>query len=208
MPAATHQTATLSTRSQSPPRRTQRTPVSQMQAAIASSSIRPYMWIVSGPSSSVPVCGEGMKAWLTWATFCPPVPRPAAPSRSDQDLDRRLVRTALLDQLDREVQVDVVTAGEGDGVTGVVAGADELLRAPVLDAIQLGVDLDVKVRRRHPFGIRCGRAGGSPPAGGSQRMRRASSSACDLVRSPSRRSVRPPRTQSRTAAWIRTGRSA
>jgi hypothetical protein len=31
-----------------------------MQAAIASSSISPYMWIVSGPMSIVPLCGEGM----------------------------------------------------------------------------------------------------------------------------------------------------
>ena len=62
MPNATPHTATRRTRSQSPPRRTQRTPVSQMQAAIASSSIRPYMWIVSGPRSIVPLCGEEIEA--------------------------------------------------------------------------------------------------------------------------------------------------
>src|SRR5689334_13272129 len=133
MPAATPQTATLRTRSQSPPRRVQRTPVSQMHAAIASSSIRPYMWIVSGPRSIVPVCGEGMEARITGATFCP---RPGTPACCrevlDEDLDRRLVRTALLDQLDREVQVDVVPGRQGEGVARFVAGTDELLGSPVL----------------------------------------------------------------------------
>jgi len=33
-----------------------------MQAAIASSSISPYMWIVSGPRSIVPLCGEEIEA--------------------------------------------------------------------------------------------------------------------------------------------------
>ena len=62
IPAPTPQTATRKIRSQSPPRRTQRTPVSQMQAAMPASSIRPYMWIVIGPRSSVPDEGEGIEA--------------------------------------------------------------------------------------------------------------------------------------------------
>ena len=48
-PAITPQTAMRKMRSQSPPQRTQRIPVSQTAAAIASSSISPYMWIVNGP---------------------------------------------------------------------------------------------------------------------------------------------------------------
>jgi hypothetical protein len=36
------------------------------------------MWIVSGPRSIVPVCGEGMKAMLTRATFCPGGSTPAS----------------------------------------------------------------------------------------------------------------------------------
>src|SRR5436853_6306771 len=104
MPKATPQTATRSTRSQSPPRATQRTPVSPIAAAIASSSIRPYMWIVSGPRSSVPLCGEGIEARFTRAPFCPGVRTPAL----DENFYGRLVGTALPDQLDREVQVDVV----------------------------------------------------------------------------------------------------
>src|SRR3954454_1946616 len=115
MPAATPQTATLSTRSQSPPRRTQRTPVSQMHAAIASSSISPYMWIVSGPRSRVPLCGEGIDARVTRATFCPEAWTPAL----DQDLDGRFVGAALLDQLDREVQVDVVPRCQRHRIAGV-----------------------------------------------------------------------------------------
>jgi transposase len=72
MPAPTPQTATRKIRSQSPPRRVQRTPVSQMHAAIPASSISPYMWIVTGPRSSVPEDGEGMEARrLTAASILP-----------------------------------------------------------------------------------------------------------------------------------------
>src|SRR5215475_7295827 len=49
-------------RSQSPPRLTQRTPVSATHAAIASRSVSPYMWSTSGPTSTVPECGEGIEA--------------------------------------------------------------------------------------------------------------------------------------------------
>ncbi len=62
MPAATPQTAALSTRSQSPPRRVQRMPTRPIAATIATSSVIPYMWIVSGPMSIVPVDGEGNEA--------------------------------------------------------------------------------------------------------------------------------------------------
>src|SRR3954464_13480034 len=134
-----------------------------MQAAIASSSISPYMWIVSGPRSSVPLCGEGMEARLTRATFCPVVETPA----SDQDVDRRLVGAALLEQLDREVQVDVVPGRQRHRVARVEARADQLLGAPVLDALDLGLDDDVCLSRSHVPRIRCEAARGSPPEGGS-----------------------------------------
>ena len=61
-PGRDTQTATRSTVSQSPPRRTYRTPVSATHAAIASRSIRPYMWTTNGPRSIVPRSGEGMEA--------------------------------------------------------------------------------------------------------------------------------------------------
>jgi hypothetical protein len=62
IPAATPHTATRKIRSQSPPRRSQRTPVSQTHAAIASSSMIPYAWIWSGPISTTPEPGDGMEA--------------------------------------------------------------------------------------------------------------------------------------------------
>jgi hypothetical protein len=37
-------------------------PVIAMHAAIPASSIRPYMWIVTGPRSSVPEDGDGIDA--------------------------------------------------------------------------------------------------------------------------------------------------
>ena len=61
MPAATPQTAARSTRSQSPPRLVQRSPVSAIAQTIATSSVIPYMWIDSGPMSMVPVDGEGKR---------------------------------------------------------------------------------------------------------------------------------------------------
>ncbi len=59
-PAMTPQSATRKTRSQSPPQATQRRPVSQMQAAMPSSSITPYIWSVRGPRLNVPFEGEGI----------------------------------------------------------------------------------------------------------------------------------------------------
>jgi hypothetical protein len=46
-----------------------------MHAAMPASSIKPYMWIVSGPSSSVPDEGDGMEAKkATGYGFCPRAP--------------------------------------------------------------------------------------------------------------------------------------
>src|SRR4029453_13538700 len=150
-----------------------------MQAAIATSSVRPYMWIVSGPRSSVPVLGEGMKARLTRATFCPWPTRPARGNALDreeldldQDVDGRLVRAAALDQLDCQMQVDIVPGGERHGVARVEAGPDELLGTPELDPLHLGLGGEINIRSSHTFGIRWIRGPGSPPAGGSQPMLR------------------------------------
>src|SRR5436190_3295382 len=79
MPAATPQTATRSTRSGSPPRRFQRTQVSQMAATIASSSIRPYRWIGRPKIWKTPLCGDGIEASrkFTGATFCRSGRKPA-----------------------------------------------------------------------------------------------------------------------------------
>jgi len=65
----------------------------------------------------------------------------------DQDLDRGLVRAALPDQLDREVQVDVVPGSQGEGVARVVARANQFLGPPVLDLLLLGFSGNVKLGR-------------------------------------------------------------
>ena len=62
IPNATPHTAQRKIRSQSPPRATHRLPVTQTQSAIAASKVRPYMWSVNGPMSSVPELGEGIEA--------------------------------------------------------------------------------------------------------------------------------------------------
>src|SRR5919204_3269858 len=135
MPKATPQTATRKIRSQSPPQRTQRIPVSAMQAAIASSSISPYMWIESGPTWTTPVCGEGMYASRVTR-------QDSADDRShllglQQDLEREIGRAAALDQPDRRVEVDVMTDRELGRLVGQIARPLELLQPPSL--YQLGL---------------------------------------------------------------------
>src|SRR6266508_7029635 len=107
IPAATPQTATRKTRSQSPPQRTQRHPVSATQAAIASSSMSPYMWIVNGPASIVPLDGEGMFARrVTGRKRILPTPPASCPL--EQDLERQIRGAAApRDEIDGDVQVDV-----------------------------------------------------------------------------------------------------
>ena len=48
-------------------------------------------------------------------------------------------------RLDREVQVDVVAGGELAGVDRVVSGPLELLGPPALDALGLGLDVDIEL---------------------------------------------------------------
>src|SRR4051812_26207464 len=173
-----------------------------MHAAIASSSISPYMWIVSGPRSRVPLCGEGIDARVTRATFCPAGRTPAL----DENFYGRLVGAALLDQLDREVQVDVVPRRQRHRIAGVEARADQLLGAPVLHALDLRLGDDVYLSRSHVPGIRCEAACGSPPEGGSQPIRRATLKASACESRPSSRSVTPWCVQSSTLPVIFTVR--
>src|SRR6476646_5496992 len=107
-----------------------------------------------------------MKARLTRASFCTGHLTPAS-AAIDQDVERRLVRAALLDQLEREVQVDVVPGRQRYRVTRVEARADQLLGAPVLDALDLRLRDDVYFSRSHVPRIRCETPRGSPPEGGS-----------------------------------------
>src|SRR5215208_1615635 len=135
-----------------------------MHAAIASSSINPYMWSWSGPRSRTPVDGEGIDA-VTRGIYR------AGARRLEQDAHRELVRAAALaDELDRPVQVDVEALGELGRVAGRVAGALELLGAPLLDALALGLGKKM-CRHADPVlspllrNLRHGSGSGSPPAG-------------------------------------------
>src|SRR5919204_5567719 len=163
IPAMTPQIATGKQRSQSPPQRTQRIPVSQMHAAIASSSVTPYIWIVNGPALYTPVGGEGIEAsTAVTPPLCPPL-------RLDEDLERELGRTAAVEQLDRGAQVDVEPARQLGGRIRLEAGFEQLLGAPALDALELA--LDDLVYRRHPHpssllsSLRENAAAGSPHYG-------------------------------------------
>src|SRR5918997_1478139 len=108
MPAATPQTAIRRSVSQSPPSRpgrfVHRRPVTTMQTAIASSSISPYMWMSSGPSSKKPL---------------------------------EVGRTAVVEQRDGLMQIDIVTRRKPLGSARRVAGPLELLGAPALDPVEL-----------------------------------------------------------------------
>ena len=52
-----------------------------------------------------------------------------------EDLEREIDRAAALQEIDGLVQVDVVARREDERALRVVAGASELLVAPVLDPI-------------------------------------------------------------------------
>src|SRR5215218_2827327 len=112
IPKPTPQTATRKTRSQSPPRLTQRTPVSQMQPAMPSSSISGIL----------------------------PAARPAREgNRLEQDLKRQLGRAAAMHEVDRAMEVDVEPRCKRLRSVGLIACAFELGDPPPLDLRQLAV---------------------------------------------------------------------
>src|SRR5438093_5481794 len=144
MPAATPQPATRKTRSQSPPQRTQRYPVNATQPAMASSSITPYMWILSGPTSIVPVCGDGMYARSVNGRERI-LPKASSSCALQQDLQRELLRAALREQADRPVQVHIVPHRQFGRRLSAVPGHLQLLGSPGLH--QLGLLADFHVSR-------------------------------------------------------------
>src|SRR5947199_5294161 len=110
MPAATPQTAARRMRSQSPPMRIQRRPVSQMHAAIATRSVIPYACRWNGPRSTTPLCGDGMEARSATGLILPMGGgrRYFVRARAlEEDAQSHLVGTALAHEVDREVEVDV-----------------------------------------------------------------------------------------------------
>src|SRR2546421_8894025 len=87
-----------------------------------------------------PECGLGMKASIRGSQ-----PRPAdgsnlargerEPGSLTQDVQSEIGRAALLQQLDREMKVDVAAGSELDCRCGRIAGPLELRRAPGLDKL-------------------------------------------------------------------------
>ena len=105
-----------------------------MQAAMPASSISPYMWIVSGPSSSVPDDGDGMEARKVTAGI---LPRLSDGARLEQDLERQLGCAAVAKQVDRVVEIDVGASREQRRRRRLVARTLELFGTPALDSLQL-----------------------------------------------------------------------
>jgi hypothetical protein len=67
-----------------------------------------------------------------------------------ENLECEIDRAAALQEIDRVVQVDVVARSEDERALSVVAGAGELLVAPVLHPIRLGaVVCEFEFCRRH-----------------------------------------------------------
>src|SRR5262249_31760718 len=135
-PAATPHTAAWKTRSQSPPRRVQRMPLSATGAAIPRRSMRPYMWIVNGPRWTLPLDGEGIEARITRSVILPACPEAGS---LEEDLYGGVRRTAAREQVDREVEVDGGRGGQYGRGAQLVARPLELLGPPALDAGGLGL---------------------------------------------------------------------
>ena len=66
-----------------------------------------------------------------------------------EDLKCEIDRAAALQEIDRVVQVDVVARSEDERALRVVAGAGELLVAPVLHPIRLRGVCEFEFCRRH-----------------------------------------------------------
>ena len=152
MPAATPQTAARSTRSQSPPRLVQRSPVSAIAQTMATSSVIPYMWIDSGPMSRVPVDGDGNVARRL---DIEPHSAGFAARGLEKDSRGQIRRAAALDELEGEVEVDLGVLGQVHGNERLVAGLQQLARAPGGHAVGFGVEVQLgvgRIRHRTYFG--------------------------------------------------------
>lgn len=118
-----------------------------MHAMIASSSISPYMWIARPKMSNDPLWGEGIEASrLTRRDILPWRDEACA---LQENLHGDFDWATLVHEVDREVEIDVVALGDSSGIARSVAGALELLGAPLLDPVELGVGCDMDVSRRH-----------------------------------------------------------
>src|SRR5690242_15031796 len=123
----------------------------------------PYRWIENGPTSTVPLCGEGMLARKVTRQRILPAARFAC--RLQQDFQRQLGRAALREHLDRRVEIDVLARRELGRAGGAVAGQFQLFGPPGLDELRLVANL--RVRRSHlsRLLLRTRRRRGSPLTG-------------------------------------------
>jgi hypothetical protein len=147
------------------------------------------------------------------------MPRPAAlaPKALEQNLQRRVDRTALPQKTGREMEVDVRSLGEVPCHLALVAGALKLFQPPHPDALGLLLAIDLDFRRRNAFDLfhtptfERKRPADVPPRrdlksekGKGQPTERAIRRASSLEMSPSRRRVSSPRSQRSTLPTRRT----
>ena len=150
----------------------------------------------------MPLCGEGIEARSTGRTFCPRSTRRRWPAL-EQDLQGELGRAAALEQLDREVEVDVEPPPARPRRPGR-SPARISSSARQRSTRSSSVSRRVQLRSSHRLlGIRS-KAHRITPDGGSPAVAGArSASACAFVSVPSSRNVSGPRVQRRTLPRIR-----
>src|SRR5436190_13377398 len=68
-----------------------------------------------------------------------------------QDFDGHRNRAALPDQIGREMEIDIVPGRQPGRVANRIAGPLELLGAPLLDPVELGVQAELSFRRSHTY---------------------------------------------------------
>src|SRR5207249_3475272 len=68
-----------------------------------------------------------------------------------KDPQSQILRAAMLEQLDRGVEIDVMPHRKSAGRACLIPGPLELFRTPPLDALHLGLVDHVDVSRRHAF---------------------------------------------------------
>jgi hypothetical protein len=110
------------------------------------------MWIVNGPTSIVPLEGEGMFA--SKVTGQKILPTPAGACLLEENPQRQVGRTAPLDEVDREVEVDVEPSRQLRRSPRAVAGELELLGPPGLYQVGLLANHQLDSHLAYLFGRR------------------------------------------------------
>src|SRR6266849_2384538 len=105
-----------------------------MHAAIAASSISPYMCSTSGPMWTTPVCGEGMLR--------------STRGMLKEDLEGELLSATAPQEVARQMEIDVGPSGDRGRGPPIEAGALQFLGTPALDHRAL-VDRNLEFCRSH-----------------------------------------------------------